>query len=412
MDGSNIPAATGKGLARSAGALAGLKVVDLTRVLGGPYCTMILSDHGAQVIKVEPPQGDEVRDWGPPFHEGDASYFIGVNRNKRAMSVDLRKPEGQQIILKLLEDADILIENFKPGDMERWGLGYHEVLSKRFPRLIHCRVSGFGGDGPLGGLPGYDAILQAMTGLMSVNGDQTTGPMRLGTAIVDMGTGLYSAVGILMAVHERTTSGLGQYLYMTLYDCGMALLHPQAPNFFLNGKRPAGTGNPHPNLVPYDKYPTKTCDIFIASGNNGQFRKLCEILDRKEMADDPRFADNGQRNINRDALTALLREAFSGHDGNEIAIKLIRNGVPAGPVLPVDQSTAAAHTAHREMVTELDWYKGIGTPIKFSRTPGGTRRPPPKFGQNGDEILGELGYSETEIASLRANGVVHDKRKV
>ena len=412
MDGSNIPAATGKGLARSAGALAGLKVVDLTRVLGGPYCTMILSDHGAQVIKVEPPQGDEVRDWGPPFHEGDASYFIGVNRNKRAMSVDLRKPEGQQIILKLLEDADILIENFKPGDMERWGLGYHEVLSKRFPRLIHCRVSGFGGDGPLGGLPGYDAILQAMTGLMSVNGDQTTGPMRLGTAIVDMGTGLYSAVGILMAVHERTTSGLGQYLDMTLYDCGMALLHPQAPNFFLNGKRPAGTGNPHPNLVPYDKYPTKTCDIFIASGNNGQFRKLCEILDRKEMADDPRFADNGQRNINRDALTALLREAFSGHDGNEIAIKLIRNGVPAGPVLPVDQSTAAAHTAHREMVTELDWYKGIGTPIKFSRTPGGTRRPPPKFGQNGDEILGELGYSETEIASLRANGVVHDKRKV
>ena len=412
MDGSNIPAATGKGLARSAGALAGLKVVDLTRVLGGPYCTMILSDHGAQVIKVEPPQGDEVRDWGPPFHEGDASYFIGVNRNKRAMSVDLRKPEGQQIILKLLEDADILIENFKPGDMERWGLGYHEVLSKRFPRLIHCRVSGFGGDGPLGGLPGYDAILQAMTGLMSVNGDQTTGPMRLGTAIVDMGTGLYSAVGILMAVHERTTSGLGQYLDMTLYDCGMALLHPQAPNFFLNGKRPAGTGNPHPNLVPYDKYPTKTCDIFIASGNNGQFRKLCEILDRKEMADDPRFADNGQRNINRDALTALLREAFSGHDGNEIAIKLIRNGVPAGPVLPVDQSTAAAHTAHREMVTELDWSNGIGTPIQFSRTPGGTRRPPPKFGQNGDEILGELGYSETEIASLRANGVVHDKRKV
>ena len=403
----------GKGLAKSAGALAGIKVIDLTRVLGGPYCTMVLSDHGADVIKVEPPQGDEVRDWGPPFNEaGDASYFIGVNRNKRALAIDLRKPEGQAIILKMLEDADILIENFKPGDMERWGLGYHDVLSRRFPRLIHCRISGFGADGPLGGLPGYDAILQAMTGLMSVNGDAGTGPLRLGTAIVDMGTGLYSAIGILMAVHERTVSGLGQYLDMTLYDCGMALLHPQAANFFLNGKRPAGTGNPHPNLVPYDKYPTQTCDIFIAAGNNGQFRKLCELLDRKELADDPRFADNGQRNTNRTALTEVLRAAFAELDGNEIAIKLIRNGVPAGPVLPVDQSTAAEHTAHREMVTELGDYKGIGTPIKFSRTPGGTRRPPPKFAQNGDEILGQLGYTKAEIEALRQRGIVHDKRRV
>ena len=403
----------GKGLAKSAGALAGIKVIDLTRVLGGPYCTMVLSDHGADVIKVEPPQGDEVRDWGPPFNEaGDASYFIGVNRNKRALAIDLRKPEGQAIILKMLEDADILIENFKPGDMERWGLGYHDVLSRRFPRLIHCRISGFGADGPLGGLPGYDAILQAMTGLMSVNGDAGTGPLRLGTAIVDMGTGLYSAIGILMAVHERTVSGLGQYLDMTLYDCGMALLHPQAANFFLNGKRPAGTGNPHPNLVPYDKYPTQTCDIFIAAGNNGQFRKLCELLDRKELADDPRFADNGQRNTNRTALTEVLRAAFAELDGNEIAIKLIRNGVPAGPVLPVDQSTAAEHTAHREMVTELGDYKGIGTPIKFSRTPGGTRRPPPKFAQNGDEILGQLGYTQAEIEALRQGGIVHDKRRV
>jgi crotonobetainyl-CoA:carnitine CoA-transferase CaiB-like acyl-CoA transferase len=412
MDGSAKPGTVGKGLAKSPGALAGLKVVDLTRVLGGPYCTMILSDHGADVIKVEPPQGDEVRDWGPPFHEGDASYFIGVNRNKRAMAVDLRKPDGQAIILKLLADADILIENFKPGDMERWGLGYHDQLSKRFPRLIHCRISGFGGDGPLGGLPGYDAILQAMTGLMSVNGDASTGPLRLGTAIVDMGTGLYSAIGILMALHERTISGQGQYLDITLYDCGMALLHPQAANYFLNDKRPAGTGNPHPNLVPYDKYPTRTCDIFIASGNNGQFRKLCELVGRPALADDPRFANNGERNINRVALTEMLRAAFAEQDGNELALKLIRNGVPAGPVLPVDQATAAPHTAHREMVTELDWYKGIGTPIKFSRTPGGTRRPPPKFAQNSREILDQLGYSEAEIEELRRSGVVHDTRRI
>ena len=411
MDGSLQPEVAGKGLARTAGALAGIKVVDLTRVLGGPYCTMILSDHGAEVIKVEPPQGDEVRDWGPPFHEGDASYFIGVNRNKRAIALDMSKAEGKAILHRLLETADVLIENFKPGSMEKWGLGYDDVLSARYPGLIHCRISGFGPDGPLGGLPGYDAILQAMTGLMSVNGDSTTGPMRLGTAMVDMGTGLYSAIGILMALHERKTSGLGQYLDMALYDCGMALLHPQAANYFLNGARPKGTGNPHPNLVPYDKYATKTCDIFIASGNNGQFRKLCELIGQPALADDPRFANNGERNVNRVALTDVLAAAFATQDGNELALRLIRNGVPAGPVLPVDEATAAPHTAHREMVTELDWYKGIGTPIKFSRTKGGTRRPPPKFAQDGTEILERLGYTADEIAAFEQSGVVHTKRR-
>ena len=412
MDATTNPAATGKGLAKSPGALAGIKVIDLTRVLGGPYCTMILSDHGAEVIKIEPPQGDEVRDWGPPFHDGDASYFIGINRNKHAISLDIGKPAGKDVLLRLLEGADVLTENFKPGAMEKWGLGYHDVLSQRFPGLIHCRISGFGGDGPLGGLPGYDAILQAMTGLMSVNGDATTGPMRLGTAIVDMGTGLYSAIGILMALHERAQSGRGQYLDMTLYDCGMALLHPQAANYFLNGRRPAGTGNPHSNLVPYDKYPTKTCEIFIASGNNGQFRKLCELIGRPELADDPRFANNGERNVNREALTAELAAAFAGQDGNELANRLVRNGVSAGPVLPVDEATAAPHTAHREMVTELDWYKGLGTPIKLSRTPGGTRRPPPRFGQDSEAVLAQHGYSEAEIAALQRDGVLLRKRRI
>src|SRR6185437_4708283 len=199
-------------------------------------------------------------------------------------------------------------------------------------------------------------------------------------------------------------------LDMTLYDCGLSLLHPQAANYFLNGKRPTGTGNPHPNLVPYDKYPTRTCEIFIASGNNGQFRKLCEIIGRPELADDSRFANNGERNENRVALTLALAEAFADRDGNELALKLIRNGVPAGPVLPVDQSTAAPHTEHREMVTELDWYKGLGTPIKLSRTKGGTRRPPPKFAQHGTEILEQHGYTRTEIADLEKAGVVRGKR--
>jgi crotonobetainyl-CoA:carnitine CoA-transferase CaiB-like acyl-CoA transferase len=411
MDDATTTAQPGKGLARSPGALAGLKVIDLTRVLGGPYCTMILSDHGAEVIKIEPPQGDEVRDWGPPFLDGDASYFIGINRNKRSLALDLGKPEGRGVLLRLLEGADILVENFKPGSMEKWGLGYEADLAPRFPGLIHCRVSGFGADGPLGGLPGYDAILQAMTGLMSANGDATTGPMRMGTAIVDMGTGLYAAVGILMALHERTRSGRGQYLDMALYDCGLSLLHPQAPNYFLSGKRPVGTGNPHPNLVPYDKFPTRTCEIFIASGNNSQFRRMCAMIGRPHLADDPRFANNGERNVNRDALTVELKAAFADQDGHEIALRLIRGGVPAGPVLWTDEATEAPHTAHREMVAELGEYKGLGTPIKLSRTPGGTRAAPPKFGEHGAEILAKHGYDPADIARLQESGVVLTQRR-
>jgi formyl-CoA transferase len=281
-----------KGLARSAGALAGLRVVDLTRVLGGPYCTMVLSDHGAEVIKLEPPQGDEVRDWGPPFDSaGDASYFVGVNRNKRSVGLDLSKPAGKEVLLRLLEGADVLVENFKPGSMEKWGLGYEAVLSKRFPRLIHCRVSGFGGEGPLGGFPGYDAVLQAMVGLMSINGTETSGPTRLGTPIVDIATGLFSTIAILMALHEREKSGQGQYCDMTLHDCGMALLHPHAANYFLSDKRPKATGNPHPNLVPYSKFKTKTCEIFIAAGNDPAFRKFCEFLGIPDVAKDPRYVE-------------------------------------------------------------------------------------------------------------------------
>jgi len=311
-----MPQSEGLGLAHSAGALAGLRVVDLTRVLGGPYCTMVLSDHGAEVIKLEPPQGDETREWGPPFDgDGTASYFLNVNRNKRSIGLDLAKPEGREVLLRLLDGADVLIENFKPGSMEKWGLGYEEVLSKRFPRLIHCRVSGFGATGPLGGFPGYDAVLQAMTGLMSINGTETSGPTRLGTPIVDIATGLFSSIAILMALQERARSGLGQYCDMTLHDCAMALLHPHAPNFFLNGKRPKATGNPHPNLAPYSSFRTRTCEIFVAAGNDPAFRKFCEFLGIPEVAKDERFASNSGRVTNREALTAILNERFATEEG-------------------------------------------------------------------------------------------------
>jgi crotonobetainyl-CoA:carnitine CoA-transferase CaiB-like acyl-CoA transferase len=406
-----LPTTEGKGLATSPGALAGLKVIDLTRVLGGPYCTMILSDHGAEVIKLEPPQGDEVRDWGPPFHEGDASYFIGINRNKRSVGLDLRKPAGREVLLRLLEGADVLVENFKPGSMEKWGLGYEEVLSKRFPRLIHCRVSGFGGDGPLGGFPGYDAVLQAMTGLMSINGTEDIGPTRLGNPIVDLATGLFSAIAILMALHERERSGRGQYCDMTLHDCGMALLHPHAANYFLSGKRPVPTGNPHPNLAPYSKFHTRTCEIFVAAGNDPAWRKFCEFLGMPEVAEDPRFATNGARVTNRHELTELLETRFAEEDGHELCRRMLEAGLPAGPVLHVDEAMKAAHTAHRAMVTELGWFRGLGTPIKLSRTPGGTRAAPPRFNEHGRAVLAKHGFSEAEIEALAREGVMVEERR-
>lgn len=407
-----LPQGGGKGLALSPGALAGIKVIDLTRVLGGPYCTMVLSDHGAEVIKLEPPQGDEVRDWGPPFDvAGDASYFLGVNRNKRSVGLDLAKPEGRQVLLRLLEGADVLIENFKPGSMEKWGLGYEAVLQARFPRLVHCRVSGFGGDGPDGGFPGYDAVLQAMTGLMSINGTADSGPTRLGNPIVDIATGLFSAIGILMALQERTRSGQGQYLDMTLHDCGMALLHPHAANYFLSGKRPAATGNPHPNLAPYSKFRTRTCEIFVAAGNDPAFRKFCEFLGMPDLAKDPRFATNGARVTNREALTTVLEARFAEEDGHDLTRRMLQAGLPAGPVRHVDEAMAAPHTAHRQMVTELDGYRGLGTPIKMSRTPGGTRAAPPRFAEHTEQVLARHGFSADEIAALREGGVLVEARR-
>jgi formyl-CoA transferase len=392
--------------------LAGLRVVDLTRVLGGPYCTMVLSDHGAEVIKLEPPQGDEVRDWGPPFDSaGDASYFVGVNRNKRSVGLDLSKPAGKEVLLRLLEGADVLVENFKPGSMEKWGLGYEAVLSKRFPRLIHCRVSGFGGEGPLGGFPGYDAVLQAMVGLMSINGTETSGPTRLGTPIVDIATGLFSTIAILMALHEREKSGQGQYCDMTLHDCGMALLHPHAANYFLSDKRPKATGNPHPNLVPYSKFKTKTCEIFIAAGNDPAFRKFCEFLGIPGVAKDERFATNGARVINRDALTEILEKRFSTEDGHDLTRRMLTVGLPAGPVLHVDEAMAADHTAFRDMVADIGDFRALNTPIKLSRTPGGARTRPPRFNQHGREVLLARGFSEAEIAALEADGVIVSARR-
>ena len=238
----------------SGGALAGWRVVDLSRVLGGPLCTQILGDHGADVIKVEPPQGDETRTWGPPFQDGESAYYTGINRNKRSIGLDLSRPEGRDIVLRLLEGADVLIENFRIGTMERWGLGYKEVLEAKFPALIYCRISGFGADGPLGALPGYDGVAQALSGLMSVNGTPESGPVRVGVAAVDLSTALNATIAILAAAAERSRSGRGQFVEATLYDTGISLLHPQITNWFMSNKPPQLVGNAHPSVTPYDRF--------------------------------------------------------------------------------------------------------------------------------------------------------------
>lgn len=391
--------------------LSGKLVIDLTRVLGGPYCTQILGDHGAEIIKLEPPRGDETRDWGPPFHDEDSAYYIGVNRNKRSMGLDLTQAQGRDVLLKLLEKADILVENFKPGTMEKWGLGYEEVLSKKFPSLIHCRVSGFGDDGPWGGFPGYDAIIQAMAGWFSINGQEGSEPTRLGLAAVDMGTGLYSAIAILLALAERERSGSGQYLDMTLYDCAVSLMHPHIPNYNFSGKIPGPTGNAHPNISPYDTYRTKTVDVFIGAGNNGAYAKLCRALDREELISDSRFVSNIDRVQNRDELKVELESTLIRIDGHEICESLAKAGLAVGPIHNTQQVVDHPHTHHRQMTIEQDWYKMTGTPIKMSRTPGSLRRLPPKYGEHSEEILGEFGFDESEIQHLLEDSIVLTKRK-
>lgn len=363
------------------GALQGLKVLDLSRILGGPLCGQILGDHGADVLKVEPPQGDDTRAWGPPFQDGVASYYRGLNRNKRTQFLDLSQLEGQARVLELMAQADVVVENFKIGTMEKWGIGWEQVQA-RFPRLIWCRVSGFGADGPLGAWPGYDAAIQAMSGIMSINGEQGGGPLRVGLPVVDMVTGMNAVIGVLLALQERQRSGLGQLVDAALYDSGISLLHPHAPNWFMDGKQPQRSGNAHPNIYPYDVLQTGSIPVFFAVGNDRQFGLLCQHIGCPQLAEDPRFATAGQRSVHRALLKPLLEQALAAFDGDQLAGDLMAIGVPASPVQPVDAALQHPHTLHREMVVELPGgYRGIGAPVKLSRTPASYRLAPLTEGQ-------------------------------
>jgi crotonobetainyl-CoA:carnitine CoA-transferase CaiB-like acyl-CoA transferase len=395
------------------GALAGVKVVDLGRVLAGPYATQILGDHGADVIKVEPPQGDETREWGPPFRDDDgergpAAYYVNINRNKRGMALDLTKPEAREVVFKLLEDADVLVENFKIGTMEKWGMGF-DVLSKRFPRLIHARVSGFGAEGPLGGMPGYDAVLQAMTGLSSCNGSPESGPIKLGVPMVDMTTGLNLVIGILLALNERHRSGLGQFVEVALYDAGISILHPHSANWLMAGRLPSLLGNAHPNLTPYELFATATRPIHLGVGNDPQFKKLLRVVGLSALIDDPRFKTMADRNANRAVLIPLLREALAKVDGVAIAMELLKAGVPAGTLNTIEETLNDPQTKAREMLVERNGYRGIASPVKMSRSKPSTRHTPPDFGVDNRAVLREAGYDEAAIDGLVKAGAVLNK---
>lgn len=361
----------------STGALAGVRVVDLSRVLGGPYCSQILGDHGADVLKIEPPQGDETRTWGPPFENGVASYYMGLNRNKRGMRLDLTQAADREHLLQLLADADVLLENFKTGTLEKWGLG-DDTLKEKFPRLVHCRVSGYGADGPLGGLPGYDAAIQALSGIMSVNGEVGGEPLRVGLPVVDMVTGLNAVIGVLMALQERQRSGQGQFVEAALYDCGLSLLHPHAANWFGDGRMPGRTGNAHPNIYPYDAFPTGSTPVFLAVGNDRQFQQLCSVLGQPSLATVPAFAHAAGRSVHRAELREKLLALMKEWDGEVLVDQLSHQGVPCAPILDVPQALNHPHTAHRGMTVSLPGgYRGLASPIKLSRTPATYRMPPP-----------------------------------
>ena len=381
--------------------LSGITVVDLSRVLAGPLCAQILADHGAQVIKVEPPQGDETRTYGPPFVAGSGAYFYGLNRNKTTIALDLKREAAREVVLRLLEKADIVIENFLPGTMEKWGLGY-ETLAARFPALIYCRITGFGADGPLGGLPGYDAVVQAMSGLMSVNGEGDA--TRIGAPVVDMCTGQNAAIGILLALQERSRSGRGQRVESCLYDSALGMLMPHASNWMYSGNEPRASGSAHPTIYPYDKFSAGGREIFLGVSNDGQFRRFSALLGKPEWAQDSRFLTNALRSVNRVALRELIGQALQGRGLAELAAELMAGGVPAGLVSSVSEALEHPHTAHRGMRVAKDEYHGTGIPIKLSRTPGTVRSAPRAKGADTRAVLRGLGYDAAAIDKLLADG--------
>lgn len=387
------------------GALEGVKVLDLTRVLAGPHCTMILADLGADVIKVEAPGGsDETRSWGPPFQNGVSAYYLCANRNKRSITVNLKTEEGREIIRTFAKEADVLIHNFKTGSMEKWLLDY-ESLKKINPQLVYCSITGFGETGPYRHLPGYDYIIQGMSGLMSITGSEESGPIKIGVAMVDILTGLYAVISIEAALYERERSGQGQKIDMSLMDTAVSSLANVASNYLISGVIPRRLGNDHPNIVPYSKFKALDGEMIIAVGNNRQFAILCEVLGVSEIAEDEKFRTNEARVENKLELTKVIENQLQLKPLHQWLDVFLQNNIPCGPIHTMDQVFNDPQVRAREMVLQVDhpeagMVKLVGSPIKLSRTKPKMERHPPIPGEHTSEILQQAGYSLAEITQL------------
>ena len=410
-------------------ALPHIKVLDLSRVLAGPWCTQILADLGADVVKIERPgAGDDTRHWGPPFlkdAQGNdtehAAYYTCANRNKRSITVDIAKPEGQALIRQLAEQSDVLVENFKVGGLAHYGLDY-ESLKQVNPKLIYCSVTGFGQDGPYAERAGYDLMVQAMSGMMSITGRPDDvpggGPQRVGVALTDLFTGVYAATAILAALEVRHRTGEGQHIDMSLLDVGMAILANQAGGFLNTGRVPQRQGNSHPSLVPYQDMPTKDGAMLLAIGNDGQFTRFCEVAGRPELAQDVRYASNTQRVLHRADLVPQLEAITRTRSTAEWIAALEHKAVPCGPINDIGQAFADAQVQARGLAIEqprspqavaaegVPTIRSVASPLRLSATPPVLHRAPPALGEHTDEVLAGLGLDAGRIAALRASGIV------
>lgn len=401
------------------GPLAGIKVLDLSRVLAGPWSAQMLGDLGADVIKIEQPgQGDDTRRWGPPFLDdgsNDSAYYLCANRNKQSIAVDIAKSAGADLVRRLAAGSDIVIENFRVGGLAKYGLDY-ETLAGLNPSLIFCSITGFGQDGPYRDMGGYDFLIQGMSGLMSVtglaDGEPGAGPMKVGIPISDLVTGLYATISILAALHHRDRTGEGQRIDCALLDSQVALLANQASNYLNGGMIPRRLGNQHPNTVPYQDFACADGDILVALGNDRQFREFCALIGLPELPDDPRFVANSGRSLNRDALLAAMRPAVAKWQSGALIAAMARAKLPGGKVNEIPEILADPHVAARGLVHRMTRSDGtpvdvLGFPSKLSRTPADYRIAPPRSGENTRGVLGErLGLSDDDVQSLLDAGVI------
>jgi len=390
------------------GALAGVRVLDFTRVLAGPFCTMMLADLGADVIKIEDPQwGDETRHWGPPFTEnGVSAYYLSVNRNKRSLTLNLKTPEGQAIARRLAAESDIVVENFKPGGMASFGLSYAD-LSALNPSLVYTSVTGFGQTGVYRDRPGYDFVVQAMSGLMSITGEPNGQPYKVGVAISDVIAGLFAASSLLAALHHARATGQGQHIDIALLDTQIAALVNIASSALVSGNTPQRYGNEHPSIVPYQPFRAADRPFALAVGNDRQFRALCALIGKSEWATDPRFTTNPARVQHRRALIAELDLVFKTRDAEAWVDDLLAVGIPAGPVNTVTQMLDDPHTGSRGLITEIDGVPMIAPPVHFSATPPQVYAPPPAHGEHTDVILSHvLGLDAATIDDYHARGII------